>query len=57
MTYPGATTSVTVDNQGRLIKLTNSLPLDGVGNGGMGFIKAEIGLGGKMEAVYEITYA
>lgn len=57
MTYPGATTSVTVDSQGRLIKVTNSLPLEGVGQGGMGFIKAEIGLAGKMEAVYDITYA
>lgn len=57
MTYPGATTSVTVDSQGRLIQVKNSLPLEGLGNGGMGFIKAEIGLAGKMEAVYDITYA
>lgn len=57
MTYPGATTSITVDSQGRLVKLTNSLPLEGKGQGGMGFIKATIGLAGKMEAVYDITYA
>ncbi len=57
MTYPGATTSITVDGEGRLIKLTNSLPLEGKGQGGMGFIKATIGLAGKMEAVYDITYA
>ena len=57
MTYPGAVTSVTVDGQGRLTQVKNSLPLEGLGNGGMGFIKAEIGLAGKMEAVYDITYA
>ncbi|MBR3816293.1 MAG: hypothetical protein IKJ27_06180 [Clostridia bacterium] len=57
MTYPGATTSVTVDSQGRLIKLENKLPLEGKGNGGMGFIKATIGIAGQMDSVYDITYA
>ena len=57
MTYPGATTSVTVDGQGRLIKLENKLPLEGKGNGGMGFIKATIGIAGQMDSVYEFTYA
>lgn len=57
MDYPGATVELTVDGKGRLVELRNILPIDGVCEGGMGFVKAEIGLGGLMEATYEMTYA
>ncbi len=56
MSYPGATTKLTVDAQGRMIKLENKLPLEGKGTGGMGPIKATIGLGGQMDSVYTMQY-
>ena len=57
MTYPGATTELTVDSQGRLVKLHNVLPLSGNGSGGYKAIKLSLGLEGKMDSVYEMTYA
>ncbi len=57
MTYPGATVEATVDGQGRLVKLTCNLPLEGSGTGGVGPIEATINIGGSMDSVYEITYA
>lgn len=56
MSYSGATTALTVDAQGRIIKLENKLPLEGSGTGGMGFIKATIGLAGQMDSVYTMEY-
>jgi len=56
MSYPGATTKLTVDAQGRMIKLENKLPLEGKGTGGMGPIKATIGLAGQMDSVYTMQY-
>ncbi len=56
MSYSGATTKLTVDAQGRLIKLENKLPLEGSGTGGMGPIKATIGLAGQMDSVYTLQY-
>ncbi len=56
MSYSGATTKLTVDAQGRLIKLENNLPLEGKGTGGMGPIKATIGLAGHMDSVYTLQY-
>ena len=57
MKYSGATTKLTVDSEGRLIKLENYLPLEGSGTGGMGFIEATIGLAGHMESTYTLQYA
>ena len=56
MTYPGATTNLTVDSQGRMIELKNCLPLEGTGTGGMGPINATIGLAGQMDSTYTITW-
>ncbi len=56
MSYSGATTKLTVDAQGRIIKLENNLPLEGSGTGGMGPIKATIGLAGQMDSVYTMQY-
>lgn len=56
MTYPGATVELTVDSQGRIVKLHNNLPLSGNGQGGLGPIKASLGLEGSMDATYEFTY-
>lgn len=56
MYYSGATTKITVDAQGRLIKLENTLPLEGSGTGGMGPIKATIGLAGQMDSTYTMQY-
>ena len=57
MNYPGATVQLTVDGEGRIVKLHNFLPLNGVGQGGVGPIKAKLGLEGSMDATYEFTYA
>lgn len=56
MTYPGATTTLTVDSQGRMVELKNSLPLEGKGKGGALGINAEIGLAGQMDSTYTITW-
>jgi len=56
MDYPGATVELTVDGKGRLVELRNILPIEGVCEGGMGFIKTEIGLEGSMDSIYEMTY-
>ena len=57
MTYPGATTELTVDAQGRIVKLHNLLPLEGSGSGGVGPINATINIGGSMDSTWEMTYA
>ncbi len=57
MTYPGAETELTVDAQGRLVKLHNYLPLEGTGSGGVGPIQLTISISGAMDATYEMTYA
>lgn len=57
MTYPGATLEVTVDGQGRMTLFSVKLPLSGSGTGGMGFIKATVGLEGSLDDVYKFTYA
>ena len=56
MNYPGATVQLTVDGEGRIIKLHNNLPLNGKGQGGLGPIKATLGLEGSMDATYEFAY-
>ena len=56
MNYPGATVELTVDSQGRIVNLHNFLPLNGVGKGGVGPIKASLGLEGSMDATYVFTY-
>ena len=56
MYYPGATVDLTVDGQGRLVKLIYTLPLEAECTCGMGFIKAEIGLEGFMDTTYEMSY-
>lgn len=57
MNYPGATVQLTVDSQGRIVKLHNFLPLNGKGNGGYKVIKMTLGLEGSMDSTYEFTYA
>lgn len=57
MTYPGAVVEMTVDGQGRLVKLFNTLPLEGKGAGGYKALELELGLEGKMLSTYEMTYA
>lgn len=57
MTYPGATLEVTVDGQGRMTVFSVKLPLSGSGTGGMGFIKATVGLEGSLDDLYTFTYA
>ena len=54
--YPGATTTATVDGQGRLVKLENKLPLEGFGTG-KAVIELTINMNGSMDSVYEMTYA
>ena len=56
MNYPGATVQLTVDSQGRIVKLHNYLPLNGTGNGGYKVIKLTLGLEGSMDSTYEFTY-
>jgi len=56
MNYPGATVQLTVDSQGRIVKLHNYLPLNGKGNGGYKVIKLTLGLEGSMDATYEFSY-
>ncbi len=54
--YPGATTTATIDGQGRLVKLENKLPLEGFGTG-KAVIELTINMSGSMDSVYEMTYA
>lgn len=54
--YPGATLEATVDGQGRLVKLSNKLPLEGFGTG-KAVISLTINLAGSMDSLYEMTYA
>ena len=56
MNYPGATVQLTVDGQGRIVKLHNFLPLNGKGNGGYKVIKMTLGLEGSMDSTYEFSY-
>lgn len=56
MKYSGATVDATVNAEGILTKLHINLPLEGVGQGGKGSIKLDIGVAGFMDTTFEITY-
>lgn len=57
MDYPGADVELTVDGQGRVTRLYIYMPIDGSGSGGVGFIKATVGVGGSLTDELTFTYA
>lgn len=56
MRYPGAVTEITVDSQGRLIGLSNYMPLEGECTGAYGFVNFELTLIGDITTDYVLTY-
>ena len=56
MEYPGSTVEVTVNAEGKVIKLVNKMPMTGFGAAKIAFVSGTANFEGALDEVWEFTY-
>ena len=54
--YTGATIDITVDDQGRVVKLHENMPINAYGAGKLGFLSANATIEGYLDETWTVTY-
>ena len=56
MEYPGSTVEVTVNAEGKVVKLVNKMPMTGYGAAKIAFVSGNANFEGALDEVWEFTY-